>query len=142
MNFQGYRKQKSTKVVFNTADCPNTSEICEVEVEINNFEGPIFVYLSYRAFYTGYYIFSRSQSLANVYGDFLQEIDNTECYPVHDAMDFKEALQAYKMTKIPEWISNAKDTDNVFPCGLKAALYSNIGKPAYLIFRRFGDSIP
>lgn len=58
-----------------------------------------------------------------------------DCYPVATINDFLKAADSYSISNTPSDFNTATNKNNeVFPCGIKAMLFSALGKK-FIIFR-------
>jgi hypothetical protein len=92
---------------------------------------PVFIYFDYENWFTSYFIYWKSMLMGDFATSDLAGESRKSCYPIQTYKDFSDTMIDLGLKKIPAAISTGlavTPTNNVYPCGLKAGIYSNMGQ--------------
>jgi hypothetical protein len=121
------------RATFDQTTCTDEKPYCDVGVHFEDFgNSPTLVYLALDNYFFGQFSFAKSMSFGNLFKTLnIHDRDNT-CHPLKTAGEFKKIMGHYGFTKLPpkiqESLDKGEDDKEIFPCGIKAALYYYQGR--------------
>ena len=92
-------------------------------------ENPVFIHFYYENWFTNNFIYSKSMLMGDFATSDLAGESRESCFPIQTYKDFSTTMTELGLKKVPAAITAglaATPDNNVYPCGLKAGIYSNM----------------
>ena len=123
---------KKTQYIKVSDFCASTVQggTCTFTIALTKMENPLFIYFDYENWFTSYFIYWKSMLMGDFATSDLPGESRNSCFPIKTYKDFSTRMTDLGLKKVPAAITAglaATPNDNVYPCGLKAGIYSNMG---------------
>jgi len=126
-----YKDRNSQDIKVNTL-CPSTVQggTCTFTISLAKaMKTPVYIYFDYENWFTSYFIYWKSMLMSDFVTTDLPAESRESCYPIQTNKDFKDRMTQLGLKNVPAAVQAAalsNPTANVYPCGLKAGIYSNM----------------